>query len=111
MLHLTLRQIEIFSAVARTGSTVAAAQAVSLSQSATSAALQQLETALGAPLFERAGRHLVLNDAGRALLPQALSLLEQAHARQPVHGRWRRGPGAAPHDFVRAMESPSGRPA
>ena len=86
MLHLTLRQIEIFSAVARTGSTVAAAQAVSLSQSATSAALQQLETALGAPLFERAGRHLVLNDAGRALLPQALSLLEQAQAIEQAFG-------------------------
>ncbi len=40
MLHLTLRQLEIFCAVAQTGSTVAAAQAVSLSQSATSAALQ-----------------------------------------------------------------------
>lgn len=78
MLHLTLRQLEIFCAVAQTGSTVAAAQAVSLSQSATSAALQQLELALGSQLFERAGRQLVLNDAGRALLPQSLELLEQA---------------------------------
>ena len=78
MLHLTLRQLEIFCAVAQSGSTVAAAQAVSLSQSATSAALQQLERALGSQLFERVGRQLVLNDAGRALLPQALGLLEQA---------------------------------
>ena len=39
MLHLTLRQVEIFCAVAQSGSTVAAAQAVSLSQSATSAAV------------------------------------------------------------------------
>lgn len=77
MLHLTLRQLEIFSAVAQSGSTVAAAHAVGLSQSATSAALQQLETVLGAHMFERAGRNLVLNDAGRALLPQALSVLEQ----------------------------------
>jgi len=80
MLHLTLRQLEIFCAVAQTGSTVAAAQAVSLSQSATSSALQLLEQALGSQLFERAGRQLVLNDAGRALLPQALSMLEQARA-------------------------------
>jgi len=80
MLHLTLRQVEIFCAVAQSGSTVAAAQAVSLSQSATSAALQQLERALGSQLFERVGRQLVLNDAGRALLPQALGLLEQARA-------------------------------
>lgn len=89
MLHLTLRQLEIFCAVAQTGSTVAAAQAVSLSQSATSAALQQLEQALGSQVFERVGRQLVLNDAGRALLPQSLELLEQARAIEQafsVHG-------------------------
>ncbi|KZK25878.1 transcriptional regulator [Delftia sp. GW456-R20] len=78
MLHLTLRQLEIFCAVAQAGSTVAAADAVALSQSATSAALQQLEQAMGAQLFERVGRRLALNDAGRALLPEALALLEQA---------------------------------
>lgn len=86
MLHLTLRQLEIFSAVAQEGSTVAAAQAVSLSQSATSAALQQLEQGLGTLLFERVGRSLVLNDAGRSLLPQALSLLEQARHLQQAFG-------------------------
>ncbi len=77
MLHLTLRQLEIFCAVAQSGSTVAAAEVVGLSQSATSAALQQLEVALNTQVFERVGRNLVLNDAGRALLPQALSVLEQ----------------------------------
>src|SRR5690606_19789680 len=81
-----LRQLEIFCAVAQAGSTVAAAQAVALSQSATSAALQQLEQALGTRLFERVGRHLVLNDAGRALLPQALSLLEQARGIEQAFG-------------------------
>ena len=78
MLHLTLRQLEIFCAVAQAGSTVAAADAVALSQSATSAALQQLEQGMGVQLFERVGRRLALNDAGRALLPEAQSLLEQA---------------------------------
>jgi DNA-binding transcriptional LysR family regulator len=77
MLHLTLRQLEIFCAVAQSGSTVAATEVVGLSQSATSAALQQLEAALNTQVFERVGRNLVLNDAGRALLPQALSVLEQ----------------------------------
>jgi DNA-binding transcriptional LysR family regulator len=80
MLHLTLRQLEIFCAVAQTGSTVAAAQAVALSQSATSAALQQLEQALHVQLFERVGKRLALNDAGRTLLPQALGMLEQARS-------------------------------
>lgn len=90
MLHLTLRQLEIFCAVAQSGSTVAASEVVGLSQSATSAALQQLESALNALLFERVGRNLVLNDAGRALLPQALSVLEQVrgmeHAFAGVRG-------------------------
>lgn len=80
MLHLTLRQFEIFCAVAQSGTTVAAAETVALSQSATSAALQQLEQSLGVQLFERVGKRLVLNDAGRALLPQALSVLEQARS-------------------------------
>jgi DNA-binding transcriptional LysR family regulator len=78
MLHLTLRQLEIFCAVARAGSTVAASHAVALSQSATSAALQQLERGLGAQLFERMNKRLTLNDAGRALLPLALGALAQA---------------------------------
>lgn len=78
MLHLTLRQLEVFCAVAQSGSTVAAAEVVALSQSATSAALQQLELGLGVTLFERGGKRLALNDVGRVMLPQALSLLEQA---------------------------------
>lgn len=86
MLHLTLRQLEIFCAVARAGSTVAAAASIGLSQSATSAALQQLEIALGTQLFERVGRSLVLNDAGRAVWPQALSLLEQARGLEQAFG-------------------------
>ena len=40
MLPMTLRQMEVFTAVVRHGSTVAAAGALGLSQSATSAALQ-----------------------------------------------------------------------
>ena len=78
MLPMTLRQMEVFTAVVRHGSTVAAAGALGLSQSATSAALQQLERVLGTTLFERQGRALVLNAAGRTLLPQARNLLEQA---------------------------------
>ena len=78
MLPMTLRQMEVFTAVVRHGSTVAAAGALGLSQSATSAALQQLERVLGTTLFERQGRALVLNAAGRTLLPQARNLLEQS---------------------------------
>lgn len=79
-MHLTLRQLQIFSAIAGCGSTAAAARQVHLSQSATSAALKELEGALGGPLFDRVGRRLLLNDAGRSLLPMARSMLDQAQA-------------------------------
>jgi DNA-binding transcriptional LysR family regulator len=77
-MHLTLRQLQIFCAVALSGSTAAAAQSVPLSQSATSAALNELESILGASLFDRVGKRLLLNDNGRALLPMALAVLDGA---------------------------------
>lgn len=77
-LHLTLRQLQVFTAVAQGGSTAAAGAAIGLSQSATSAALKELERMLGAPLFDRVGKRLQLNSSGRALLPRALSLLDGA---------------------------------
>lgn len=80
ILHLTLRQLQIFCAVAEQGSTTAAAQSVSLSQSATSAAINELEKSLGLPLFDRVGKRLALNNNGRSLLPQARGLLHGAAA-------------------------------
>jgi DNA-binding transcriptional LysR family regulator len=77
-LRLTLRQLQIFRVVAETGSTSAAAPAISLSQSATSTAINELERSLELQLFDRVGKRLQLNDNGRALLPQALALLDGA---------------------------------
>lgn len=74
--HVTLKQLRVFLAVADTGSTTAAAATVALSQSATSAALLELETLLGLKLFDRTGKRLVLNADGRALAPQAQAVLE-----------------------------------
>jgi DNA-binding transcriptional LysR family regulator len=77
-MRLTFRQLFIFTAVADTGTTTAAGERVSLSQSATSGALKELESLLGAQLFDRIGKRLLLNDNGRALLPQARALLDGA---------------------------------
>ncbi len=77
-LRLNLRQLEVFAAIARTGSARAAADRVARSQSAASSALAELETTLCVELFDRVGRRLVLNENGRALLPVATALLEQA---------------------------------
>jgi DNA-binding transcriptional LysR family regulator len=76
-LRLTLRQLEVFVATARAGSTRGAADRVARSQSAASAALADLESVLGVPLFDRVRRRLLLNESGRAFLPKAASLLDQ----------------------------------
>jgi DNA-binding transcriptional LysR family regulator len=79
-MRLTLRQLQIFRAIALEGSTTAAALSVPLSQSAASAALKELERLLGARVFDRVGKRLLLNDSGRALLPMALAVLDGAHS-------------------------------
>jgi DNA-binding transcriptional LysR family regulator len=79
-MRLTLRQLQIFEAVAHGGSTTAGARAAALSQSAASAALAELEHLLGARVFDRIGKRLALNDNGRALLPMARAVLESARA-------------------------------
>ncbi|OIQ68007.1 HTH-type transcriptional activator CmpR [mine drainage metagenome] len=78
VLRLTLRQLQIFVAVARCGSTTAASAELALSQSATSSAINELERLLSMPLFERSGKRLLLNDNGRSLQPQALAMLDCA---------------------------------
>jgi DNA-binding transcriptional LysR family regulator len=77
-MKLTLRQLQIFLAVAESGSTAAAADRVHLTQSASSSALRELESLLTCHLFDRVGKRLLLNDNGRQLLPQARLLLDAA---------------------------------
>ncbi|MBV8272434.1 MAG: LysR family transcriptional regulator [Cupriavidus sp.] len=77
-LRLTLRQLQVFVSVAQHGSTIAAADALAMSQSAVSASLAELERALNGPLFDRVARRLAINEAGRQFFPRALSLLDQA---------------------------------
>lgn len=77
-MHITLRQLEVFAEVLKSGSTTQASQMLALSQSAVSAALTDLEGQLGVQLFDRVGKRLVVNEHGRLLYPRALALLEQA---------------------------------
>ncbi|KAF1689714.1 LysR family transcriptional regulator [Pseudoxanthomonas taiwanensis] len=93
-MHLSLRQLQIFSAVAETGTTTAAGEAIGLSQSAVSAALGELESLLGLAVFDRVGRRLVLNGHGRALLPEARALLAAVDDIERRYGR--AGEAAAP---------------
>jgi molybdate transport repressor ModE-like protein len=69
------REMALLSAINRTGSVTAAAQAVGMSQPAASAALRQLEDRLGYDLFSRERRRLSLTKSGRALLPEITNAL------------------------------------
>lgn len=95
--RITLRQLSAFVAVARTGSIVRASAAVGLSQSALSLSVRELEQNLGAKVFRRVSRRLVLNDFGRHIFPAAQSLVRRALDLQesavggPLHGVLRVG--------------------
>lgn len=91
-----LRELRTFQAVVRYGTFAAAGSAIGLSQSAVSAQIRQLETETGRTLFERTGRALRLNAAGRKLLPEALEMLSLAErirspGEQGPNGEWRLG--------------------
>lgn len=77
-MHITLRQLDVFAEVLKSGSTTQASQMLALSQSAVSAALTDLENQLGVKLFDRVGKRLVVNEHGRLLYPRVVALLDQA---------------------------------
>jgi len=72
---LTLRQLDIFEKVADCEHVTQASIKLMLSQSAVSMAIAELERFADAPLFDRQGRRLILNDRGRQLLPEARDVL------------------------------------
>ncbi len=75
--HLTLRQLQIFSAVAQHGGFSAAAKALHLTQPTVSMQVKKLTEAMQAPLFETSGRQLVLTAEGRELLEAAHDIFDR----------------------------------
>src|SRR5437762_11728002 len=78
--NLTLRQLRAFTAVAEFGSFTAAGASLSLTQSALSVLVRELEHALGTRLFDRHTRRVVLTEAGSELLPHATRALAEVTA-------------------------------
>jgi DNA-binding transcriptional LysR family regulator len=77
---LTLRQLQVFDAVASSGSVTSAARNLHMSQSAASNALTDLQIVLRRQLFANAkGRALQITDEGRRLQPVIRSVLNQLH--------------------------------
>jgi DNA-binding transcriptional LysR family regulator len=65
MRRYTLRQLDTFLEVVRTGSVSGAAEKLHVTQPAVSMQLRQLEDAFGVPLLEVVGRRVRLTEAGR----------------------------------------------
>ena len=74
-MHLTLRQLKAFGAVARHLSFTRAAEELNLSQPAVSMQIKQLESQVGQPLFEQMGKKIYLTEAGREVYHYAKEII------------------------------------
>ncbi len=77
MLHLTLRQLKVFEAVARNLSYSRAARELHLTQPAVSMQVRQLEDSIGLPLTEQMGKKVFLTEAGREVFHYSQSVAAQ----------------------------------
>jgi molybdate transport repressor ModE-like protein len=77
---LDINRLRVLVAVAREGSVTAAAEALHYSQPSVSHHLAKLEAEAGVVLVRRAGRGVVLTDAGRLLVARAEEILGQVEA-------------------------------
>jgi DNA-binding transcriptional LysR family regulator len=81
---MTLEQLRIFIAVAERQHVTRAAEALHLTQSAVSSAVTALESRHGVLLFDRVGRNIVLNQAGKAFLAEAREVLAKVASAEAV---------------------------
>ncbi|MTD56577.1 LysR family transcriptional regulator [Amycolatopsis pithecellobii] len=82
------RRLAYFLAVVDAGTLTRAAEQLRIAQPSLSLAIRDLERDFGAPLFNRVGRRLVLNDTGRALVDVARQIVANlASARAAVEAR------------------------
>ena len=82
MKGVTLRGLEVFEALARTGSVAQAAEITGLSQPAVSQQLRNLEKALGADLVDHGRRPMRVTPAGRSFLARTETVLSQLRLAQ-----------------------------
>lgn len=82
MKGVTLRGLEVFEALAATGSVAKAAERTGLSQPAVSQQMRNLETALGTDLVDHGRRPMQLTPAGRSFLQRTRAVLTQLRLAQ-----------------------------
>jgi DNA-binding transcriptional LysR family regulator len=76
MRHSTLRQLELFEAIARLGSFTRAAEELFLTQPTVSMQIKKLSDTVGMPLFEQVGKKIFLTDIGHELHRTCLGISE-----------------------------------
>jgi DNA-binding transcriptional LysR family regulator len=86
-LHLTLRQLKVFEAVARHLNYTRAAEELFLTQPAVSMQVKQLEEHLGVALFEQLGKRIHLTEAGQEVLAYARTVTQQLDELESVLNR------------------------
>lgn len=87
-MKFSLRQLEVFLAIADLGNITKAAKQLSMSQSAASDALKELEHRLDVQLFDRVGKRLKITAVGRTLQVRAHELIQRAQElEQDIVGR------------------------
>ena len=86
-MHLTLRQLQCFAAVARKLSYTKAAQELHLTQPAVSMQIRQLEQQAGLALTEQFGKQVHLTEAGKEVYRYARSILQQVDEMDDVLDR------------------------
>src|SRR4026207_2055802 len=77
---MEIRQLRAFVAIAESGTFTAGALRVHVTQAAISMQIRQLETEIGAKVFVRALRHVILTEAGEQLLRRARHILREHDA-------------------------------
>lgn len=77
---MEIRQLRAFVAIAESGTFTAGALRVHVTQAAISMQIRQLETEIGARVFVRAPRHVILTEAGEQLLRRARHILREHDA-------------------------------
>jgi len=88
IMNVTFRQLRVFVEVVRHGSVLRAAEALHLTPPAVSMQIKEVESQVGLPLFDRAGRRLSLSTAGDRKCRRVRAGPPAAHpvARPPENG-------------------------
>lgn len=86
---MEMSQVKYVLAAARTLNFTKAASECNVSQPALTKAVKTLEIELGAPLFHREGRQVLLSEFGRTMLPNLQRILDGAEAARTLANSYR----------------------